>query len=194
MSSGANLEKEMILYRTLEDLRETELSDGIDYELKKDVVVPDLGGPGSRRIHTYSEVSISGKNHVFKNDSNEYISNPELVISTKGNLESIPTIDPDNLEATDNIYYETALIMSKIQDIKPPSRKEEVRAFYRYMVMAILSDCYGHVRYKFKTSRSGNAWRITIWDRLRFWKKANEYILYLSEQPGGTWEVFFRNL
>lgn len=194
MSAGANLEKEMILYRTLEDLRETELSDGIDYELKKDVVVPDLGGPGSRRIHTYSEVSISGKNHVFKNDSNEYISNPELVISTKGNLESIPTIDPDNLEATDNIYYETALIMSKIQDIKPPSRKEEVRAFYRYMVMAILSDCYGHVRYKFKTSRSGNAWRITIWDRLMFWKKANEYILYLSEQPGGTWEVFFRNL
>lgn len=194
MSAGANLEKEMILCRTLEDLLETDLTDGIDYELKKDVIVPDLGGPGSRRIHTYSEVSLAGKNHIFKNDSNEYISNNELVISTKGNLENIPTIDPDNLEESDKIYYETALVMNKIQNIEPPSRKEEVRAFYRYIAMAILSDCYGRTRYKFKTSRSGDAWRITIWDRLKFWKKANEYILYLSEQPGGTWEVFFRNL
>ena len=193
ISTAANLTNEVILSKTLNELcKDIEFMDNSVYELKKDSFKP---APGvTRLLHTYSEVSISGKNHIFKNDYNGFISDEELIVSSKENLELIPGIDLENLKPEDNINMATVTMMSEILNIKCTTWKEEVSAFYRYLVIGSLKSLYSTWRYKILVSKTGNVIRITVTDRLKFWAKSFEYILYISERIDGGYNVFFRNL
>lgn len=193
ISSGANLEEEMILSKTLNDLcGDVNIIDETVYELKKDSVKQLMGY--RRQVHTYSEVSISGKNHIFKNDNNCYISPNELLLSYQANLEQIPGFDIEELKKSDNVNYETLLIMSDIMRVISTSWKEEIEPFYRYLVMNSIYTIFPRRRYKITVYKIGNVFRITVSDKILFWKKSLEYVLYLSERIDGGYNVFFRNL
>lgn len=192
ISSAAEIHKEISLVKTLEDLIDKDVPDETIYELKQDSVKNDLGV--QRKIHTYSIVSVSGQNHIFKNDYNGYISARELQISSSSGLEHIPVIDPDNIKNTDNIFAETAVIMSEILNLPSPRWKEEVAPYYRYVVSRSLRSMFSKPRYIIKTTKTGDVFRYSVTDRLRFWKKSFEYVLYVSERIDGGYNVFFRNL
>lgn len=192
VSSSAEIHQEMSLVKTLEDLIDSDVPDDTVYELKKDSLKQDLGV--QRKIHTYSVVSISGQNHIFKNDYNGYISAPELQISGSSNLEQIPVLDLDNIKESDNIFPETVLIMSEILNLPSPRWKEEVAPYYRYVVSNSLKSIFSKPRYVIKTTKTGDVFRYSVTDRLCFWKKSLEYVLYISERIDGGYNVFFRNL
>lgn len=192
ISSAANLEDEMVLTKTLSDIIDTDVTDNTKYQMNMSTSPKSLGV--QRKIYTYSEVSISGKNHIFRNDYNGYIGAAELLISFQKSLESIPTLDMEDLKEEDNILIPTAIIMGEIVKVEAPKWKEEVSAFYRYLVERSLHTIYSGYRYKFNVSKVGQVFRISIVDRLKFWKKSIEYILVISERFDGGYNVFFRNL
>ena len=192
ISSAAEIHKEMSLVKTLEDLIDTDVPDDTIYELKQDSIKQDLGV--QRKIHTYSVVSVSGQNHIFKNDYNGYISAPELQISGDPNLEHIPALNMEDIKESDNIFPETMLVMSEILNLPSPLWKEEVAPYYRYVVSRSLKSLFSKPRYVIKTTKTGDVFRYTVVDRLCFWKKSLEYVLYVSERIDGGYNVFFRNL
>lgn len=192
ISSAAEVHQEMALVKTLEDLIDTEVPDDTVYELKQDSLKQDLGV--QRKIHTYSVVSVSGQNHIFKNDYNGYISAQELQISGNPGLEHIPALDPENIKESDNIFPETALVMSEILNLPSPRWKEEVAPYYRYVVSRSLRSIFSRPRYVIKTTKTGDVFRYSVTDRVCFWKKSLEYVLYVSERIDGGYNVFFRNL
>ena len=196
ISSKANLENEMVLARTLEDLvNGGGESDPTVYVPDREILPVGPGNTWTRRVYTYSEVSISGKNHVFRNDRGDYLTDGELLISTSPSLEHIPVLDLENLTEADNILGTTLDIMYGIRGAAGTAWVEEVPAYYRYLVMARLSEIYSGRRWSWRLSRTGPGFRISVKDRWRPWKRRTEYILVVSERIGGDgWNVFFRNL
>ncbi len=193
MSSAANLKDEVVLSRTLDDLiREEDIDDQTVYDLKSDSIKPDPGV--TRKIHNYSVVSISGQNHTFRNDDPGYLGPGELLMSPNPRAESIPVLNLTELSEADNILVETYTIMSEILELPGPAWKEEVSAYYRYIVVGSLKNFWPGPRYKMKLSGSTGILRITVTDRLKFWAKSHEYVLYVSDRLDGGYNVFFRNL
>lgn len=193
MSSVANLEEEMILQKTLIDLTgDTDFTDDSNYSPATSVNFPSEGT--QRKVFTYSEVSISGKNHVFKNSDNGYLTPTELIISTDRSLEHIPTLDMDNIEEADNLLGSTVTVMADILQVEAPRWKEEVSGFYRYLVTQSLETIYSGYRYGIKITKVGQIFRFSVRDRLKFWTKPTEFVLVISERLDSGYNVFFRNL